>query len=254
MHDAWMQNETAAAVFGFRTGDAWEDTYSRVSVLGLIMWVCAYVQALVLRKLDDWKDEVNATADATRYGNEAWWKRMVMGFQLGDSVEVIDGKMGYRVEDETKQIVTGATIESIGRVLNIKVAKGDAGSRVALTEDELAALQSYVDEIKPLGLAVDCSSGAAGVLSVAGMVRYSGQRTLAAVRAEVAEAVRAACDEMEFGGTLYASAVLHAVMSVKGVVSASLTMQLDGSTVGEYVVPPSGYVVTDVNNIRYMAQ
>lgn len=254
MQDAWMRNETAAAVFGFRAGDAWEDTYSKVSVLGLIMWVCAYVQALVLRKLDDWKAEVNATADATRYGTLPWWKQMVVEFQLGDSLEVIDGRMAYAEVDEAKRIVTAATIGTVGRVLSIKVAKGTDGQRQALTADERVALQSYVDAIKPVGLVANVYSGSANVVAVTGRVVYSGQRTKAVIEGEVEAAIGQALSDLKFGGTLYASAIVQAVLGVDGVEDFYVTgSTMDGLPWQGDVVPASGYVVAGSNVIEYVA-
>ncbi len=248
-----MANETAASLWGFTVGDTWEDHFSRVSVLGLVFWVCAYVQALAWRKMDDWKAEVSRTADETRYGTAPWWERKALEFQLGDTVEVIDGKMGYAVEDADKRIVTAATVVTVGRTLNVKVAKGAVGQRGPLSASELTALQSYLDAIKPLGVVVDALSSAADTVTLGGVIRYNGQVTQAAMEEAVEAAVEAACDNLAFGGTLYAAAVTHALMGLNGVVDASVVVRVNGNIVSDYVVPASGYVTTGSFDIEYIA-
>lgn len=254
MKSAWMNNQTAADMFGFRVGSAWEDTYSKVSVLGLILWVTAYVYSLVGKSLDDWKSEVNATADATRYGTEAWWRKMVLGWQYGDTVTEIDGKMGYASEDESKRLVKAVSVVSIGRTLNIRVAKAGSSGLAKLSNDEVTALQSYVSAISPLGVRADVVSGDAGVLTVSGVVRYSGQVSLPKVREAVMAALTRVCSELEFGGRLYKSVLVHSLMGVEGVQSVDVTVVINGTEFTDWVEPASGYVTIGTDNLNYEAR
>lgn len=250
-----MNDEVAAALYGFVPGDAFDDHFSRVSVTRLIMYVCSCIYALVGVKLDDWQREVNATADATRYGTEAWWKEQVLGFQYGHSVEVIDGKMGYEEEDPEARVVAAATIATVGRTLTIKVAKGAAGSREALDGDELEALQSYVDAIKPVGIKAEVTSGSAGTVALTATVTYSGQRTRAVVEEEVEAAIGRALGDLAFGGTLYSSAIIEAVLAVEGVDDIYILMiSLDGTAFHGEAVPPTGYATLGTSTINYIAR
>lgn len=250
-----MNDEVAASLWGFSVGDAFDDHFSKVSVTRLIMYVCSAVYALVGVKLEDWKREVDATANATRYGTEAWWLREVLAFQYGHSVEVIDGRMGYAEDDAEARIVTAATIATVGRTLSIKVAKGAAGSREALDAEELEALQSYVDAIKPVGITADVTSGSAGTVALTATVTYSGQRTRPAIVADVEAAIESALGTLAFGGTLYGSAIIEAVLAVEGVDDIYIgMMSLDGSAFQGPVVPPTGYVTLGTSTINYIAR
>lgn len=250
-----MNDEVAASLWEFSVGDAFDDHFSRVSVTRLIMYVCSCIYALVGVKLDDWQREVNATADETRYGTEAWWKEQVLGFQYGHSVEVIDGRMGYAEDDAEARIVTAATIATVGRTLSIKVAKGAAGSREALDDDELEALQSYVNAIKPVGITADVTSGSAGTVALTATVTYSGQRTRAVVEEEVEAAIGRVLGDLAFGGTLYSSAIIDAVLAVDGVDDMYIsTITLDGETFQGAAVPPAGYAILGTSTINYIAR
>lgn len=249
---SWMNNEEAARAFGFEQGAQFDRTYSKVSVLRLLMWVVSGVISLKETLLEEWKREVKKVAEESHYGTASWWVDVVKRWQKGDALSVIDGKVGYEVEDESKRIVTAASVTAKGRTLLLKVAKGERGQRGALTEEELKSLKGYVEAVKPIGLMVDVRSGAANKVSLGGTLRYRAELIEEDVKAAVIAAVEDAFDGLEFNGSLYEGRLAMALMRVEGVVDVHLDgLQIDGSEWEEVVIPGSGYVILGDDKMKY---
>ena len=191
-----MENAGVAQLFGFTAGASFDDVYARVSVVRLLIWVVSYVIAAKETAYEDWEEEVRAVADATHYGTEAWWVEAAKAWQEGDALTVVDGRVGYAVVDPTHRVVTAASVNTEGRTLRLKVAKGAVGSLQALTASQLEAFQGYVEAVKPVGLHVTATSGVANVVKLQGTVRYSAELNKSDVKAAVRGALTAAMSEL----------------------------------------------------------
>lgn len=253
MTTAWMKNKEAARVFGYEVGASFDDVYPKASVIRMLMWVVSGVIALKETMLQEWKEEVRKVAEDTHYGTAGWWVETVKRWQMGDPLSVIDGKVGYKVENASKRIVTAASVTAMGRTLMLKVAKGKRGQRAPLTEAERRSLKGYVEEVKPVGLKVVVISGAANRVSLGGTIRYKAELLEEDVRAAVREAVESSFDGLEFNGTLYEGRLAMALMNVDGVEDVHLAgLKIDNTTWEDYVVPSSGYVVLGEDRLNYV--
>lgn len=253
MTTAWMKNEDAAKAFGYEVGASYDKVYPKASVMRMLMWVVSGVIALKETLLEEWKEEVRKVAEETHYGTAAWWVDVAKRWQKGDQLSVIDGKVGYRTTDEKKRVVTAASVTAKGRTLHLKVAKGTAGKRAALTADELQSMKGYVEAVKPLGVMVQVTSGNANRVALGGVLRYRGELAEADVRATVKKAVEKAFDGLEFNGDLYEGRLAMALMQEDGVVDVQLSgLKIDGSPWSDVVNPQSGYVVLAEDNMEYI--
>lgn len=252
MTTAWMQNKEVAQLFGFEEGAAFDAVFSRVSIVRMLMWVVSSVIALKETLLKEWQEEVRKVAEETHYGTAAWWVDVVKRWQMGDPLSVIEGKVGYEVIDESKRMVTAASVTAKGRTLLLKVAKGERGSRQRLSEAELESLRGYVEQVKPVGLAVDVRSGSANSITLGGVLRYKAELVEEDVQEAVREAVEEAFDGLEFNGSLYEGRLAMALMRVEGVVDVQLRdLEIDGDGWTDVVVPSSGYVVLGEDKMTY---
>ena len=248
----WMENAGVAQLFGFTAGASFDDVYARVSVVRLLIWVVSYVIAAKETAYEDWEEEVRAVADATHYGTEAWWVEAAKAWQEGDALTVVDGRVGYAVVDPTHRVVTAASVNTEGRTLRLKVAKGAVGSLQALTASQLEAFQGYVEAVKPVGLHVTATSGVANVVKLQGTVRYSAELNKSDVKAAVRGALKAAMSELRFGGRLYAGRLAAAMMAVPGVEDVHLTgMTIDGTGWSDSTEPSAGYCVPGADEMIY---
>jgi diadenosine tetraphosphate (Ap4A) HIT family hydrolase len=94
--------------------------------------------------------------DNQEIGQIEWGKTKFYKFQYGDSIDVINNLTGYFKIDEEKQILKHVVVD-IGEDLTvyIKAYKQDAEK---LNEEELAALTTYCNKIKPVGTKLSVTS------------------------------------------------------------------------------------------------
>lgn len=248
----WMGNAGVAQLFGFTAGASFDSVYARVSVMRLLLWVVSYVIAAKETSYEDWEEELRAVADSTHYGTEAWWVETAKAWQEGDALTVADGRVGYATVDASHRVVTSAAISTVGRTLRLKVAKGGPGSLQALTAEQLTAFQGYVESVKPVGLHVTATSGAANVVGMSGTVRYAAELSRSQVAAAVREALTATMEELPFGGRLYAGRLAAAMMAVEGVEDVHLTvLTIDGVEWNDWTEPSAGYCVPGPDELNY---
>lgn len=249
----FMGDSNAANLFGFTPGTNFDSRFSRAGLMSILFYVVAYVIALKERALDLWKDEITVLADHTRYGTWHWWVSVCRAFQYGDTTQVIDGKVAYPAIDESKQIVTGvAIVESQTQpMITIYAAKGAAGSFQPLDPDELDSFKAYVAKIKPLGINVQVQSGPADSLTFNIAVAYNSTTTTTGLYASITQAITEyLATGVEFGGTIYRSRIIAAIMAIDGVLDVPTFEMLapgSNSPCTEYT-PAYGHAAIDTNN------
>ena len=248
----WMENAGVAQLFGFSVGSSFDSVYARVSVMRLLLWVVSYVIAAKETAYEDWEEEVRAVADSTHYGTEAWWVETAKAWQEGDTLTVSGGRVSYGETNLSRRVVTSAAISTVGRTLHLKVAKGEPGHLQALTAEQLAAFQGYVESVKPVGLHVTATSGVANVVGVSGTVRYAAELNRSQVASSVREAMTSAMESLPFGGRLYAGRLASAMMAVEGVEDVHLTLlTIDGVAWTDWTEPSAGYCVPGEDKLNY---
>ena len=216
------------------------------------------VMALGIRSVEEivdvHKQEVEANINTQAFRGLDWYKDKVLQYQHGDSLVVAANQVVYPAIDPTKRIIAQvAIVESqTNGSLEIKVAK-DANGLTALSADELAGLQTYLNRIKIAGTLVTTTSGNAV------LVRYNvnvevdklvlnGQaaRIDGTTTTPVQEALEAFHQSLEFNGTLFLSKATNAVQDVEGIIDVELTATYsDGVSwlpITRKLLPTSGYV------------
>lgn len=221
--DEFMANETVQQKYGFVAGDNFDDKFRPASMTNIIFYIVAFVIWLRETALDSWRSDVDATAVATRYGTKEWWHKIALAWQDGDITSVVDGGVTYAVIDETKQKVKFCAVIEDGRTLYLRVAGGTSSSLAPLTEEELTRFQSYLGDVKPLGIRAVGQSYPADGLTVFANIYYDGERVAADVESEVKAAIERYLASIVFGGMIYKSKIVDAIQSVPGVKDVEIT-------------------------------
>lgn len=247
MTDEWMSDSRVRDKWGIREGEKFEERFPTASVENLLFYIVALVIWTREKYHELWKEDIEATALATRYGTREWWKKVIQQWQYGDEVEILEnGKIGYREVDESKRIVRYVAVVVGDREIYIKVAKEAGVRKVRLTDDEVASLQGYVNVIKPIGIHVRVQSMEACEISPYNVVYINSQYDKQEVLNNVKKAIEEYLSDVEFGGVLYKSKLVDVIQSVKGVVDTNMNCIIEDPnqvswTEGGYYVAKGGY-------------
>lgn len=199
------------------------DLDSQVSELNYWIDVTAYSHYQGDVRFDAAVAELNAKFNALRPGTALWYQEQCFAFQLGDQLQS-DGK--YAVIDESKQIITRASISQSGGagVITIKVAKGEVGSESALTSAELLQFTNYMEKIKFAGNTLNIISLNADKLKLEGSILFDGILSLEVIK----ERAQVAYDDflqnrVAFDGKVRVNYIIDSLQKVDGLVDVELT-------------------------------
>jgi hypothetical protein len=129
---------------------------SKVGFFRYMKLVFAVLTADIIKMFEKHKAETQAMIDNQEVGQIEWWKAQVYKFQMGDSIDVINNLTDYFKIDKEKQIIKHVVVDiASDSTVCIKAYKVDAQK---LNEDELAALTTYCNKIKPVGTKLSVTS------------------------------------------------------------------------------------------------
>ena len=232
---------------------------SEVAIYKLILRIVASAIAVLEQFFDIQKTEVQAIVDSSPFMTDRWIADKVLEFQDGDDLEVnAEYQLFYELLDESKQIVTVSSCitDGFGRAL-LKVAKGEQGSYEALSGAELARLQAYVSDIKPVGTQVTTQSLNADLVKAQFEVYYDASLVLADIQSAVLDAISSFLVLQPFNGIFRISQLVDAIQAVDGVVDvvvSSVEARADTGTyasVNRIYQPESGYMILDQANSTF---
>lgn len=247
--------------FGLTFADSnkpFANLFGKTSVIAILIYVVAAAIWAKDTLFADWLDAVEQTADGTRYGTYRWWVNAAKKFQVNSQTSVIDGFVGYETIDESKQIITAATVIQDGRNLTVKVAKSDGNNGLEkLTTNELMQFRAYVQNIKPIGIVANVESKPAAQVRLVATVRYNAAKSEDDIKQEVEDAVSEYLANLGFGGTLYVSRIIEAIMDIDGVLDVRVPILggvvVDGRVIQNSTVPSAGYAMLSDTNITVIA-
>lgn len=257
---AFVADETVINSYSLDVTKTFEEQFSKVSIESIIFYVVAYFIWLRETALESWRSDVNETALATRYGTEQWWSKVSIAWQDGDMTSVIDGAVAYATIDETKQKIKFCAVISEGRTLYLRVATGVSPNLAPLTAEELGRFQSYLNDIKPLGIRVIGQSYPADNLSIFANIYYDGERLLSDVDTDVKAAIDNYLGSIVFGGVIYKSKMADAIKAISGIKDVEITnigaIPSGGNNIwiGRKYQPKAGYAKVAGYGINYLVE
>jgi len=195
---------------------------SKVAVWRLWAYVVAWFSWILENLWDQHKAEVEAIANAAKYGSLPWYVSQSKLWQDGDTLTYVDGFPGYAVIDASKRKVTQASaVEDVFPAqVFLKVAQG-ADPLTPLAPSDLTEFTAYVNQIKPAGIKVVVSSLNADTLQVNMTIGYDPILNPGVVSLDVETAIEEYLKSLPFEGRFTRLAVEDAIQAVAGVETIS---------------------------------
>ena len=276
MAEAFMQDTNLAIKYGFEVGADFNNTFSKVSIESLLLYIVAVGIWTLERLFDTHTAEVTDYIATMKPHSLRWYVEKAKAFQYGDPLpKLIAGTDYYDntgMTDEqiaAKRIVTFAACTENNATLYLKVAKAGPAP---LTTDEKDAFVAYLHEIKDAGVRVDVVSKEGDYLTIEMIVYYdpllinengefkgSGDN---AGRKVVEQAIKDYIENIPFNGEFRKNELVDILQTVEGVVMVELgrVKHSETGTAGSfedvipYCKPVSGYFKfdnADLSGITY---
>lgn len=109
----------------------------------LLIWLMAFLSWVVDTMQVQHEAEISTILSEGRYGTFPYYIKTSLSFQFGDTQSWVDDNYEYPGIDPLKQIIKYADANGAGKLVNIKVAKDNAGIPEKLSAAEKAAFESY---------------------------------------------------------------------------------------------------------------
>ena len=192
---------------------------SRRAIYRLFTYIVAVAINALEQLIDIFTANVESIAAAAAPATPAWLQSQILKFQYSTTnpqvVQLINFAPAYPVVDETLRIITRCSVTTnLSNNVLIKVATGEPPA--ALDNSQLAALQSYVNEIGIAGVIYNVTSEASDKLYVQANVYYQGQYS-AVIKANVVAAIGTFLASIPFNGQMKISDLEDAITGVEGV-------------------------------------
>ena len=213
----------------------------------------AYIIAVAINALEQLIDifsaNVESIAAKAAPATPAWLQDQILKFQYSATtpqvVQLINFAPAYPVVDETLRIVSRCSVTTnLSNSVLIKVATGEPPA--ALTNNQVSALQDYVNQIGVAGVVYSVTSGTSDKLYVQANVYYAGQYS-AVIKANVIAAIEAFLAAIPFNGQAKISDLEIAIRSVEGVndvVLVNVKARANGTSLSS-----AGYLVQNQQTI-----
>ena len=264
MAEAFMQDTNLAIKYGFEVGADFNNTFSKVSIESLLLYIVAVGIWTLERLFDTHTAEVTDYIATMKPHSLRWYVEKAKAFMYGEPVlpELISGSDVYDTTDMTDEqiaqakIVTFAACTENNATLYLKVAK--AGS-APLTADEKAAFIAYLHEIKDAGVRIDVISEQGDYLKLDMVIYYdpllinaNGESKADGTKV-VEQAIKDYIENIPFNGEFRKNELEDAIQAVNGVVMVEFNAAYHSETGAEdtydevvpYCKPASGYFKFD---------
>lgn len=200
---------------------------SNVSEWKVFRGIFAQLAFIIYTFFDGYKKEITDLASSTEYGNQSWWRSVILYFQTDTALSILNGKAIYNTIDIAKQIIKRVAIVEYfnGSILivQIKVAKETAGVPAPVSAPELVQLESYVKSRKPSGIQTQIINVAADEVKVTEAIYYDGKLDLTALQTAVIAARNSYLANIVFDGQFNINKYRDTLEQVPGVIDTDIS-------------------------------
>lgn len=183
------------------------------------------------------KSQIDDTLAKKQPGTLSWYADKVKLFQTtGNLIVDANGLIIYDIVDTAKRIVSNVSVKETteGNVV-IKVAKKDnSGNLIALTSEELLALNQYLTKVKYAGTRLSATSVNADIVKYTLIVYYDASYNLIALQTAVSAAIASFKSQLPFDGLFRSTQFVQAITSVAGVSTVKINLLQGKSAAGSY--------------------
>lgn len=255
-----MQDTNLAIKYGFEVGADFNQTFSKVSIENLMLYIVAASIWTLEKLFDTHTKEVTDYIATMKPHSLRWYVEKAKAFMYG--VPLIEGTDQHNTEGMTDEqiaqakIVTFAACTEANATLYLKVAKAGPAP---LTTDEKAAFVAYLHEIKDAGVRIDVISEQGDYLNLNMVIYYdpllinANGENKATGNKVVEDAIKAYIENIPFNGEFRKNELEDAIQAVEGVVMMELGVVEHSETGSDgtfeevipYCKPTSGYFKFD---------
>lgn len=222
---------------------------SRRAIWRLWTFVFAVSINILEQLMDVFKASVESIVNVASPQTAQWLQQKVFEFQYDAAnpqvIQLIDLVPQYPVVNEDLRIVTRCSVKtSLAGAVTVKVAKSTVPE--PLTNDELVALQSYVNYLGVAGIAYSVTSTNSDKLYIEADVYYDGTYS-SIIQSRVIDSINAYLSALPFDGSLKLTDLEAAIRNTTGVndiVFKNVIARADGVVIGlgTYLVTDNQYV------------
>lgn len=219
----FMNNETIADAYGFTKGDAFDNTFSKVSIESLIFYIVASAIYVAEALFDQHKEDVEARIDEIIPHRPKWYRDKVLTFMKGYTLvtdcDYYDTSSLSESEISAAKVVKYATATENKdmSILTIKVAGEESGERISLDADTQTQLAAYIDEIKDAGVRYNLVNKDADVFNCTINIMYDAQLLQSEIEDNVRAAIKNYIENLPFNGEYTNMSLIDAVQKISGV-------------------------------------
>ena len=233
MAEAFMQDTNLAIKYGFEVGADFNNTFSKVSIESLLLYIVAVGIWTLERLFDTHTAELTDYIATMKPHSLRWYVEKAKAFMYGEPVlpELISGSDIYDTTDMTDEqiaqakIVTFAACTENNATLYLKVAKAGPAP---LDNEEKDAFVAYLNEIKDAGVRVDVISQQGDYLNLNMVIFYnpllikSNGESKADGTKVVEQAIKDYIENIPFNGEFRKNELVDVIQAVDGVVMVEL--------------------------------
>lgn len=201
------------------------------------LWSAIFAKAIWIFEgiMDAFKEQIQETITAKQPGTFEWYYEKILEFQgttdelgtcQGDNLVVKNGLLEYETVDETRRIVTKASLSAASSVLSVKAAKDSTtpGDFQELTASEKLAFGLYLDNIKYPGTEITVISLAPDKIKYSLQIVYDPAYTTTTIQANVEAALLTYRASLGFAARVYPAKIVEAITKCTGVVSVKINL------------------------------
>ncbi len=240
------------------------DTSSKVSEWRLWIWIFATAIWTLEKLMDIFRAEVEERIANSRAHTKAWYREKALAFQFGYE---LNEKDYYDTIDPAAQIIKYASVQKViltGRgALRMKIAKEEGDELAPLTDEELQAFSSYINQVADAGTYVFAESRPGDRINIDGIIYYDPQVLNTYGESydgdlTVKDAIIAYFKSIDFDGKLIFSELLASIKQVPGVKGVKInkiailtyggeyiTYEDQSGVIPEFIQPVSGWFIPD---------
>lgn len=219
----FMNNESAANMFGFTAGDNFSKHFSKVSVINTLFYVFAAAAWVQEGLFDEHRREVEARIEQIMPHRPKWYRDRVLGFMKDMVLE--EGTDRYDTLDMSEdQIELAKVVKHVvaaenpdASILTIKVAGETGGVRSKLDEHTETQLAAYIAEIKDAGVRISLVNYDPDIFNCEVDIFYNPLLSSETVEAACRAAIEDYIENLPFNGEYTNMALVDALQKVAGV-------------------------------------
>lgn len=230
MTDAFLSDAKLKDAYGIKDGDTWDDTFSSVSIENILIYIVAACHYILYQAFESHRKTIDALIAANIVPTTRWYHTKCLEFQLGDELEFDEATQSYKypVVSPDKQIVKYAAVRDAGNTIDILVAKDNDGLPVTLSDTELKAFTSYLNQIKIAGILLNIQSLPADTIQITAKISVdpqvitTGGVLISDGSKPVEDAINGYLAGIVYGGTFNKTKCVDAIQQVPGVTDIEL--------------------------------